>query len=514
MRRGLSGAADFRVSVASGPAVWPLKHFAPVVMLLLPLAAIAAAPARSFDRPGALLLNVTESDLNRIVVGSFLSNGGPEFQGSKRRSSAAVSDLTYRAKLSEPLLALEEGGKASLTFDIREGNLRIGRIERKIAGRSASCEDTRVYVDPTRPLDVTLGLDFRIENGDLRIVPDRVSLPDAEHRLNLVKPERCTNAPLPRWLLWWIGKPTLKRYLDNLDDLLLERAKKSATRIEERRDLLRKSWQVADGSRVHLYPTSLDTGHGSLFVSLEASSEPPAAGTAARFDARGLPGDRSYVALSESFVNDLARIAISRTSSERLRPTGNLGKLLRSSSAYALIPGLRGLASTEKLLYSVAFHAPPRIEFKAGAGGDAIIHMALSDIELRLYKEEVDHATTLLGALAVKSGNLAVVPYRGVLGGISFRILENEWVVSSSGIRFDDALVAATLQEVTFSRFFETTYRPLAVEHWRLGSSGFAPLAFHAEKGYLVIDVGEAPSAHEERAERAPMRTAALPASR
>lgn len=481
-------------------------------MLLVPLAAQAGEPQRSFERPGALLLNVTEADLNQIVLSSFHANGGPNFEGSKRRTSASISDLTYQATLSDPRLALGEGGKASLKFDVREGNVRIGRIERKIAGRAASCEDTSVYIDPSRPLEVMLGLDFRIEDGELRIVPDSVSVPDAEERLNLVKPARCTNALLPRWLLWWIGKPSLKRYLGNLDEVLLERARKSATRIEEKRELLRKSWELADGGEVHLFPGSLDTGHHSLFVSLTAASAATTSGQTAERLPRGLPEGHSYVALSAAFTNDLARLAVARMSGERLRPTGNLSKILRSSSVYALIPGLRGLDPSDTLLYAVAFRETPRFAFTTGPAGEATIRIELSDVELRLFKES-QHETTPLGTLSVKSAVLSVAPYVNVLGGVSFRILENEWVVSSAGIRCNDALVAATLQEVTFGRIFETTYRPLATSRWRVGESEFAPRGFDSVGGYLVIELEEPRARHEERASRAPMRTGSLPAS-
>ncbi len=482
-------------------------------MLLLPVPALAGEPARSFARPGALLLNVTESDLNRIVADSFHANGGPIFEGSKRKTSAAVSGVSYRARVSQPSLVLGEGGTAFLTLAVEEGNLRIGRIERKIAGRSASCEDTSVYIDPSRPLEVTLGLDFRIEDGDLRIMPENLTLHDAGNRLNLVKPSHCTNALLPRWMLWWFGKPTLRRYLGELDEILLARARKSAIKIEEKHDLLRKSWEINGARELHLFPASLDTGHGSLFVNMTASSALPAAGASPASLPPGLPAQRSYVALSETITNDLARIAVERMSAERLRPTGNLGKLLRSSSMYALIPGLRGLDPNDTLFYSVAIHGVPRIEFTTDSGGQATIRLKLADLKLRLFKEEA-HATSLLGTLAVRSGSIAVVPYRNLLGGVSFRTVENEWKVSSSGIRFDDALVAATLQELTFGRIFETTYKPLAASSWRIARTGFAPRAFDVVGEYLVIELEEPRADHEVRAAQAPMRTGSLPASR
>lgn len=489
-------------------------------MILLPLGAMAGEPNPAFERPDALLLNVTESDLNRIVAGFFHSNGGPNFEGTKRRVSASVGDLTYEARLSEPLLQLGEAGKARLTFDVREASLRIGRLERKIGGRWASCENASVHVDPSRPLEVMLALEFRIAEGGLRIVPDSVSVPDAENRLTLMKPSRCTNAPLPRWLLWWFGKPYLRRYLGSLDEILLERARKSVARMDEKRSFLRRSWEVPGGrdsgdeAELHLFPAALDTSRGSLLVSLTASSAPPGPGPSARpVPGPGLATDRSFVALSEPFANEIARLAVSRMSVERLRPTGNLRRLLKSGSIYALIPGLRGLEETDTLLYSVLFRTAPRIEFAKSSAGDATIHLLLSDIELRVFKED-PRGTTLLGTLEVTSGTLRVVPFRSLLGGVSFRIVENEWTVSSTGIPFDDALVSATLQELTFGRIFETTYQPLGATSLHVGETVFVPRAFEAQGDYLVIELGAPETGLEERAARAPTRTEPLPASR
>ena len=484
-----------------------------IVTLLLPLS-LMAAERGSFERPGALLLNVTESDLNHIVQGSFHLKGGPNFAGTKRRSSASVSGLTYHATLSEPIVALGDKGKLALSFDVREANLNIAKLERKIAGREATCEDTGLFVDPALPLEVMMAMDVRIQGGDLRFVPENVVVNDVENRLNLVPPSRCTNALLPRWFLWWLGKPSLKkRYIGGLDELLLERAKKSATRMEESKAILRKRWEMGDGGTVHVYPSALDTSHRSLFVSLTASDEPRRPASVATSIAHTLPTDRTYVALSEAFLNDLSRLTVSRMGKERLRPTGNLRKLLRSSSIYALIPGLRGLDANETLSYSVALRSTPHIDLATSSAGDAMLRFRISDLELRLFKGDADHASPL-GTMAVKSGTLGIVPYRGVLGGISFRVVENTWSVSSHGIRFDDALVAATLQEIAFGRFFETTYRPLATDHWRIGETGFEPLGFETRDGYLVISLGEPPKAYETQAARAPMQTSTLRGSR
>ena len=511
MREGPSRAAESRVNESSGLPAPMLRHLVWFVSVLLSLGAIAAQPAPPFVRRDALLVNVTESDLNRIVLGAFHSNGGPNFEGTRHRVSAAVSELTYEARLSDPLVTLGERGAASLTFDIRSASLQIGRLERKIAGRAASCENASLTVDPSRPLRVTVALEFRVEDGDLRVVPASVSVPDAESRMSLMKPSHCTNAPLPRWLLWWLGKPYLRRYLTNLDAILLDRAK-SAARVEQTRDVLRRSWEGSGGEQLHVFAAALDTSARSLLVSLTAASGPDDSGPSAAPVPAGLPTDRSFLAVSETFTNEVLRRAVARMSVERLRPAGNLGKLVRSGSVYALIPGLRGLDRTDTLLYSVDFRTAPRVEFSKVPGGEAMIHFLASDVDLRLWKEDA-HGTSLLGTLEVESGRVAVVPFWSVLGGVSFRIVENEWTVSSKGIRFDDALVAATLQELTFGRIFETTYEPLGASRLHVGTTNFEPRAFDAVGDYLVIELGAEGSDLWERAAGAPMRIGTLPAS-
>jgi hypothetical protein len=69
--------------------------------------------------------------------------------------------------------------------------------------------------------------------------------------------------------------------------------------------------------------------------------------------------------------------------------------------------------------------------------------------------------------------------------------VENQWQVSSSGIEFDEDLVAATLQEITFGKIFATSYEPLLKRTLRLGETEFVPQSFGVTDGYLVIALGE-----------------------
>src|SRR5262245_28798624 len=204
----------------------------------------AAEPASTFSETSAVLLNVSERDLNRIVVDSFHANGGPRFAGEKERVSSSVADLRYSALFSDPVVRLGTDGTARLSLDIKDASLRIGRLERKIGGMQAHCEDAGFDIDPSDPLAVEMAVDLTVENGALRLIPTSVEIPDVRDRLRLVEPTHCSHTILPRWMLWWIGKPYLRRSLGNLDATILSRARKSAARFEAKEALLTKRWEI------------------------------------------------------------------------------------------------------------------------------------------------------------------------------------------------------------------------------------------------------------------------------
>jgi hypothetical protein len=122
-----------------------------------------------------------------------------------------VWGLRYHALFSEPVIRLGKDGTARLSLDIQDASLRIGRLERSIAGVQARCEDAGLEVDPGRPLAVAVALDLRIENGALRVIPTSVEIPKAGEHLRLVEPARCKNTLLPQWFLWGLGEPYLRR---------------------------------------------------------------------------------------------------------------------------------------------------------------------------------------------------------------------------------------------------------------------------------------------------------------
>ena len=458
-------------------------------LLLWPLVVTHAAESSApFSERAAVLLNLSERDLNRILVDSFRANGGPDFEGGKARVSSSVADLRYRASLSNPLLRLGDDGTAWLSLSILDANVRIGRLEHKIGPRQAQCEEAGLDIDPARPLEMELALDLAIENGGLRLRPKSVEIPEAGERLQLVKPARCENALLPKWFIWWVGKPLLRRSLGNLDEIVLKRARKSAARFEAKEQEVLKRGVGAD---LHLVPGELDTSGGSLLLGLSATAEPQpfdASQDTAMIPRSRLPRD-SFVGVSESLINEVARRVLASKPVSRRLSAGNVRKLLASDAVYALIPGLRGVGARETLYFEAVYPKPPQFEFRQDKGR-AVIRVLLSDLAINIRRGDGEGAK-LLGTLHVESGRMAVTPVASPIGGISFKMVENQWRVSSSGLEFNDDLIAATLQELTFGKIFETSYAPLLTRALKLGKTEFLPRSFAVIDRYLVVGLGE-----------------------
>lgn len=482
-----------------------------VALLLLPSAPAitrAAEPPASYSESAAVLFNVSERDLNRIVVDSFRKNGGPRFEGKKERVSPSVAGLRYRALFSDPVIRLGKDGTARVLLNIMDASLRIGRLERNIAGVQARCEDAGLEVDPGRPLSVEVALDLTIENFALRVIPKRVEIPEAGERLRLVEPARCENTLLPRWFLWGLGEPYLRRSFGNLDEVILRRARASAARLEKKESLLTDGWHFPRGhrddpaARLHLFPETLDMSGGSLLVGLTAASTRPTprAAPPRRLDADQPLPSGSFLGLSESFMNEVARRVTADTSRPDRKSNSNVRRLRASDAVYALLPGLRKVDSKDKISFEVSFPSAPRFEFRrfdepgaAASGSGALIRVFLSGMEINVRKAE-GGKTTLLGTVHVDSARMALVPFANVLGGISFRIVENQWTVSSHGLEVDEDLVAATLQELAFGKIFATSYEPLLLRALHLGGTEFLPQSFVVNGSYLVIGLAEPPS--------------------
>ena len=484
---------------------------------ILAVAALTApAPSRAVDtyrQSNAVLINVTEHDLNVILRSLLRAKGGPELEGRRDRSSSGISDLRYRALLSEPVLTLEEAGQARMAVSIEEGGIEIGRIERDMGKKTAYCEELAAVVK--RPIDVELDFAFRIESDDLRVVPESVSLSKPKKSVKLIKPARCENTPLPKWLLWWIGKGKIKGKLAELDEVLLKRAKESAAGLNEDDGFLRKRWErePEDGEAgsaefVDLYPEWLETGSGSLTIGMATAGSGAPAGPPGNTDWIEELSDRSFVGVSETFLKSYLRFAVADVSETPRTPSGDYRRLFKSSSIYSLVPGLRGIEAKDDLSISFALRAAPDIEIRSVAaneagidptlernvvGGDprVVIRVLLSDIELRLWKGGDENTEPdLVGTLVIDSGVVGVVPFLNTIGGVSFALVENEWKVSSSGIEFNEALFAATLQELVFGEVFETHYDPMWGDALTVGDTRFEPRYFRSLGGYLVVELG------------------------
>lgn len=469
------------------------------------------APAPySFLEPNAVLVNVTESDLNRILTGAVHSFGGPVFEGTRQNPAKGRFDLQYQMDISQPVLKLGSGGEANVTFSIREASVDVGRYERGKGKRVAYCENIGARVDPELPIDVDLDLHFAFEGGDLKILPDRLSIPDAAKRVRLIEPTSCRGSVMPRWFQWWIGKPILKHRLKHVDEILLASLKKSATRMNDGEGFLR-NWELGAGSgndqdrrqdhqdrgqdrRGNLFvtPGRVDTSRGSLFVSLTASSSRSHATSPAPEWTTSL-SDRSFMALSQPFLEAIARDAFSKIAALPRTEGGQFAKLAKSDSLYALIPGLRGIEGKKKFYITVKTAGLPEVALRPVGASGVDAERAMIDIHVSGMEVDVrtaDPEDRWLGSLTIESGRIGLVPYANPLGGISFEVLENDWQISSKGIEFNEELLAATIQELAFGEVFETRYAPLLRDGLGAGDARLMPKDFRIVGNHLVIVFG------------------------
>lgn len=481
---------------------------------VMPARANSTAPSDTSD-PDPVLINITEGDLNRILHDAFLASGGPRFAGNSSKIRKGASDLRYRANLSEPVLRLEDGGRARLSFEILEAELQIGRLEHRLLRSQAYCENAGLALDPENPVDVELALRFAIEQGGLRIVPEAVRLSDSSQDMRLLKPTRCGHALLPGWLLWRLGKPQLKRQVGKLDDILLARAQRSSVALNGDAGLMRGHWSIEPlhGSEavqeINLEPRHLETRHGSLLLGLAAAADAHQ-GDGSPLGIERVPGlsSRTFLGLSESFLTSLAAMAFPASTSVRHIPGGNLEKILASRSFHGVAPGLRHISPKNKLSFELRFERSPAIELAAidqedleleeleeleaeGAVQDSqrvMLRVLLSGIELRIWETRQDEEV-LLGSLSISAGRLGVVPFANRLGGVSFEVVENDWELASSGVEINAEALAALIQELVFGEMFGTRLEPLAREPFTIGDTEFAPRRFRLLDHYLIVEL-------------------------
>jgi hypothetical protein len=489
------------------------------------LASNAGEPAEHhFFDPDAILVNITESDLNLAIQNAFESADGANLEGESTSESRSVSGLRYRARFSAPAIDLLSDGAISLSFGLEEAELSIESVERKIVGRRVRCENLGAMLAPDRSLDVRLDFRLDVNNGELGVVPLGASVPDAKGAFRLVKPSRCRNNIIPKWLLWWLGKPYLQRQFDNLDKMLLTRVRSKAEDLkQDEQGILNKRLRIRKGE-LFLRARTMDTSHDSVWVSLTGSDREGYTEEATHEDARLLApsSSQSYLAVSEAMLNavlDVAHVDWSRRAS---RPWGTTRKLFKSHTILTLVPGLRGIEDRDDLRLSFRFTEAPSIELESRPDvpepsehpGEAppprrprgpVILLRLSGVEMEITR--AGETPEVLGTLVIESGTVGAMPYPNPLGGISFDVVRNEWQVSSSGLRFNESLFAATIQELIFGELFETQYEPWAREALRVGRMSFQPVDFDGVDDYLVIGLGPV-------VEPAPTRTGSPLASR
>jgi hypothetical protein len=501
------------------------KHRAIVAVLVtLFLLSPAIAHAEGFHEADAVVVNLKLCDLSRVAREALRTDLGEGIEGRREEVSDSVHDLTYRAEFTEPVISLDPDGRIRLTLGIREADVRIGRLEKKVLGRRMSCEGAGLSIYPDDPVGISVAVRVGVEDGALSVIPDEVLVSNARRGIKLVKPERCRKNPIPEWLMWAIGKPFLRRQISHLDEIVLEKAQDSAARLREDEDLVHRSWKAESGT-VSLAPSAIDTGHGTLILALAGSSVPhdPAASVSANagdgpveavWARSGTPMNDpqeatsrrwaeefqkgTFVALSEPFVNAVVQAA-APVGSKRIDLDGKLRKIFRSDEIFTMIPGLRGVESREDLYLTIEFDSPPR--FSLGTpemadlpdGVDANLGLLtlgfdFRGLQLSLWQTNDDGGEDLwLGTTRVDIGRLEMLPYTGPIGGVSFELLENEWKVSSVGIESNDTLVAATIQELIFGEVFETTYDPPLRNQLKVGRAVFVPREFARVGHHLVI---------------------------
>jgi hypothetical protein len=464
----------------------------------------------ALDNAGAVLIHVTERDLNRIVRGSFHARGAGRIAGARAEAGHGMTDVTWRARISEPVVTLHDDGRLDVDLAIEEAAFDIGRVERKFLARRARCEHVGAEVEPGHPLDVSLGVELRVLAGDLEVVPRELTLTDPRD-LRLRQPERCDNLPLPKWLLWRLGKPALRRGLDRLDDVLLESLRRGADELGSDNGLLRKEWHLTsalDGRRssgLVLYPHAVSTSGKSLLVVLGTTS---GAGRESAADPVPVPdwagdlADRTYVALSHDLVNGVLDFLFAGAERSPLASGARVRSMLGAGGIPVLAPGLRH-EPPESLAFSLRFGAPPRVDFTEVAGEDgprAAIRLALDGVELGVERAGEGR----VGAIEIVRARVTVVPYLNPLGGISFEVAENDWDVRGRDLAIDEALFAGLLQELTFGKAFETTYAPIARELFGFGGTDLAPRWFRLAEPYLVVEIGNASDVRAEADRAAP----------
>jgi hypothetical protein len=496
-----------------------------LVTALVPQAGQAGEPGQ-LRTPDAVVVRLTEADANRFLLGAFHAKGGPVFTGSRSNAGHGMHGLSYELRLSDPVLAMGDSGtpSLSLSFDILDADVTIDRIERKILGQQAECEGAGLYVEEGHPLNLGLDLHLVVADGDLRLVPVEARSNDARDAIHLVKPERCRNTFVPTWLLWSLGKSHLRRSVARVDRLLLDRARSAAADLAQD-GFVREQWKVGS-TLFRLEPQRVDTAGKALTVGFTLEPSVPGGPLAPP----ALPTDRSSIAISEQLVNAAIGAAFEGLGAKARTPTGDVKRLVRSEAVLALIPGLRQLPARDSLEFQMRLSSPPHVRFSRPDSSDprpsadaeqlalptsdrAVVTIEVENVALDLLRKTKGEPEKL-GTLTIDRGCVRALPYVNRINGIAFEPIENSWRMSSSGIAFDEPLLAATVQELVFGVLFETRSEPLWPHGFRVGEAHVAPQAFAAKDGYLVVTLGSVAPPQGSQANASATRTGSLRASR
>lgn len=452
--------------------------------------------------PHAVLLNLSESDLNRILVDWFEDEGGHDLTGRQRRSSRGMTGVRYHAALGAPQLTLGDEGRAHLDIDLHHADFRVAALERRLAGARLRCEDFGVRLSPDEPLKIGVDLRFTVEDGGVWLTTEDVTADLDRRDLAFDRPARCRHAFIPGWLLWRLGRPALARKIEHLDEVILARARRAGDRAQGVHGLLRERLVIpgrTEENAIELRPTRVATSDRALWVALDAGPSAPASGVETVPTSLPAPSaERSYVALSQQLLDAAIAQRFPAGTARHSAPGSDLTRLFRSSALYALVPGMRDVDQRDGLALGFRFHRTPQLEFSTVDATTprerAALALTLTDVEIE-WTQIHEGERVWLGTVRVERAEITVAPFVGPLGGVSFELIDNAWSLTSSGIEFNEPLLAATLQELVFAEVFATKFDPLLRRPMTLASTPFELSGFRRSGDYLLVEFAPAPAA-------------------
>ena len=474
------------------------------VAILIPLLLLASTGAGAAERD-AVLVRVVESDLNSLVTDWFAGIGGRHQSGHAERAGHRVGDLSYVGRFGQPHLELSGDGRMRFHVDMERARVEIGRMNGGWAALGTRCRDAVVELGGENPVGIGLDFELAIEGGVPHFIPVAVQLSNlGRDEVRVFPPDEC-RCFLPRWMVWGLARPRIARRVERLDAWLLSRAQHAAARLADGEPIARRltiePLGSADPTDVILRARRALATDGALVVAFDAHG---AIDGVDRVDAdtspawAAVPTEGSFVAVDEAFLNAVLRARFPAGAQRTAEPSGGFGKLARSDAAFVLVPGLRDFEDRPELTATIRFTTSPTLAFReAPPGGRPFVRLELAGFEVELRDASLaasGETAPALGTLAIESAVIEFAPYVGSLGGVSFELMTNEWQLASRGIEFNEAALAATLQELVFGEAFETRYLPLLREGIAMGAGRLSPRGVRVTDGFLVIDLGSLPA--------------------